>query len=38
MIGYLAWKLETARIRNHRSQPVRPRWPLELLEAGEAIP
>lgn len=36
MIGYLAWKLETAGIRDRASQPVRPRWPLELLGAGDA--
>ena len=31
MIGYLAWKLGSAGIRDGGPQPVRPRWPLELL-------
>jgi N6-L-threonylcarbamoyladenine synthase len=38
MIGYLAWKLETAGIRDGGPQPVRPRWPLELLGTGDATP
>jgi N6-L-threonylcarbamoyladenine synthase len=36
MIGYLAWKLEAAGIRGGEPQPVRPRWPLELLGAEGA--
>jgi N6-L-threonylcarbamoyladenine synthase len=38
MIGYLAWKLESAGICDSGPQPVRPRWPLELLAAEGALP